>query len=264
MSETETPTEVAEAPEAEAADPTPEANSDQPAPQEGTPAEPQEDSGQSLEDFDLSGIPEDADREWFGAKYKGLQADYTRKTQAMAEERKQMATVIEAIRDPEHPSHEAVLSELGLTPETIEDDTYEDEEPDLQSRIDQLEAKIAERDQMTQAEAAERAALEHMAEQIELAQQASGREFDETELDFIAARAEANPDESGMPDVRGAIEALEGIYRKRQQDWAGSKSAPRTPGNGPTGQREVDLSNRDARLEYSAEVAERILGGASS
>lgn len=224
------------------------------------PASENSENESSFDEFDLSSVPEDADREWFGKRVDAFQKDYTRKTQKLAEERTQASALVEAIRDPDHPAHEQVMSELGYQPtraSEYEDDDYLQDDPD--EKISALEQRLAAQEQQQQMARAQEAQVDYLAEEIESIQEREDVEFSEEEVDWIATYASVNPNPQGQPDVAKAHRALKGLYDQQQKRYLESKKAPRLPGNGVPAMRDVDLSNREARIEYAEQVAEAAL-----
>ena len=217
-------------------DDAPEQDQPESAPESGSAQERQ---SESFTDADISAVPENADREWLAQRYQDMQADYTRKTQEIAETRREaaaMAEIIEAASDPGHPDHQNALDVLGLevdAPELEEDDMspYSTEDQ-LMAKVERLEAERAMEQQ-----AAEQAAIEEyeddlIAEQISSLQQQEGREFDDAELRILYNEALSNPDERGLPNVGYAYELLKDAYTNRQKDWVSSKRTARRPGSG--------------------------------
>lgn len=234
---------------------------DQPesAPSSGSAQEAQSDSFTSA---DISSIPEDADREWLSQRYADMQADYTRKTQEIAETRREaeaMAEIIEAASDPGHPDHQSALDVLGLEvdqAELEEEDSYFSADDELRTKVERLEAERAMEQQ-----AAEQAAIEEfeddlIAEQISNLQQQEGREFDDAELRILYNEALSNPDDRGLPNVGYAYELLKDAYTNRQKDWVSSKRTARRPGSGSAADRKFDPTNDEDRVTRTAEILE--------
>lgn len=251
----------------------PDEDQDQPTTPEDAPegTAPEGEASPLDEDFDLSQVPEDADREWIATRHRDLRADYTRKTQALAEQRKQVEAELEkaqqaqqaqailaAARDPEHPQHRQALDYLGLEV----DDEDDDFEPDsgLERRLAALEAQ-RQQDSQRFAESQKQAQREALIlERFDDARNKVGRDFDESELRFLLAYAESNPDEQGHPDVDAAVEQLKLLYGGEQKRWTSSKKAPRTPGGGTPAERDVDITDQDARLAEATRIAEAAMG----
>lgn len=236
------------------------------APDEGQ-AEPTGNENEAdLESFDLSQVPDDADREWFESQVKNLRSDYTRKTQTLAEQRKQVQQVqeiIEAVRDPQHPKYAEAMEYLGLE---LADDDDDPDDFDADDPVAKLEREVAElrrerqQEQMTAQQQAQAEALENtLVERIDEVQNAEGREFSEPELKFIL-NYKAGDD--GLPDVRAGVEGLKEYLKAQRQDWANSKkNPPRGPGAGVPGSRELDITDSAKRQAVAEEVAAAAMRG---
>jgi hypothetical protein len=238
-----------DAPEQDQPESAPESGSAQEAPQ-----------SESFTDKDASSIPEDADREWLTQRYSDMQADYTRKTQEIAETRREaeaMAEIIDAASDPGHPDHKNALDILGLEADA------EDDQEDFLTAEDELRAKVEalEADRAAQVQAAEQAAIEEMeddliAEQISKLQEQEGREFDDAELRLLYNEALANPDGRGLPNVEHAYNLLRDAYTNRQKEWVSSKKTARRPGSGSAADKKFDPTNDEDRVSRTAEILE--------
>lgn len=229
---------------------------------------PEAEAGEAvnLDDFDLAQVPDDADRSWFEDRYKDLRADYTRKTQALAEQRSQVQAVIEAAQDPEHPQHQEALEYLGL--ELAEDDDYDDEDEfdddplgPIQQEIAELRAAEEARQEAYFNQQAEAQLEDYLESEITDLQRSEGiDEFSDAELRILVNAAVASPDPEGRPDVRGAYDALKEAYGSRQKAWLSSKTAPRAPGAGVPASAELDVTDRSARIDEATRIAEAAMG----
>jgi len=247
----------------------PDEDQDQPIAEADAPdtGQAETDAGEAevnLDDFDLAQVPESADRDWFETRYKDLRADYTRKTQALAEQRTQVQTVIEAAQNPNHAQHQEALEYLGL--ELAEEDDTEDEYDDdplapIQQEIAALKQAEQQRAEMLNAQQAETQLEDYLEGEITDLQRAEGiDEFSEAELRILVNAAVSSPDQRGNPDVRGAYAALQEAYGSRQKAWLSSKKAPRAPGAGVPGSAELDITDRSARLDEATRIAEAAMG----
>lgn len=235
------------------------------APIEGQAPEAEQVEAVDLDNFDLAQVPEDAGREWFEGRYRDLRGDYTRKTQELAEQRKQVSAIVDAIRDPNHPQHSDVMDYLGL--ETVEEDNDEygldEDEPlgVLEQRLARLEAEREAQAQAIAEQQAESELEDYLEERISDLQRREGiDEFSEQELRLLVNAAVASPDSSGKPDVEGAFEALKGAYAAKQKAWLSSKTAPRVPGAGVPASAELDVTDRAKRLSEMERIAEAAMG----
>lgn len=232
------------------------------APDTGQAPEAEETEAVDLDNFDLAQIPEDADRQWFEEKYNALRSDYSRKTQRIAETRKQAEqkqaqadAIFEAVRNPNHPDHSRIMEELGLEEVSDEpDDDFEDDPHDR--RLSALEQRL-EAEAQAKAEQARAAQLEDiLTDRIDTVQNREGIEFTPEELKFLVNAAAASPDDQGMPDIDAAYRDLKKVLATRQKSWLESKKAPRSPGRGLPASRELDITNRDERLAQTAAAVE--------
>lgn len=228
----------------------------------GDESEPGAEEEESFTDFDLDSLPTEA-RGAAEAAMKRMQADYTRKTQTAAEqarEAEQYQAIVEGLEDPQRAPE--ILRILGW--ETEDEEFYDEfyDEPDPNERVDRLEQQLAERDHVDQIRAAEEGEDQAIAEQIESLENEMEHKFSEEEIGFLYLYADEYRDVQGNPDVKAAIDLLEGIVSSRQQQWIETKKAPRRLRQGKPASREVDLSNedREARIKRMADAADAARG----
>jgi hypothetical protein len=232
---------------------------------EGEP-EPGAEGEESFTDFDLDTLTPEA-RGAAEAAMKRMQADYTRKTQTAAQrvtEAEQYQAIVEGLEDPARAPE--ILRILGwdLDDEPQEEFPLEEEFAPRDPRVDQLEQRLAERERTDEIRQAEQAEDQSIAEQIESAENEMEHTFSEEEIGFLYLYADEYRDEQGNPNVKAAIDLLEGIVSSRQQDWIETKKAPRRLRQGKPAVREVDLQNesREDRLKRMAEAADAARGSA--
>jgi hypothetical protein len=221
---------------------------------------------ESFTDFDLDSLDGDARRAAEAAE-KRMQADYTRKTQEAAQrvtEAEQYQAIVEGLEDPQRAPE--ILRILGwdLEDEGQEELPLEEEFEPRDPRVDQLEQRLAERERMDEIRQEEQAEDQSIAEQIESAETELEHKFSEEEIGFLYLYADEYRDEQGNPNVKAAIDLLEGIVSSRQQSWIETKKAPRRLRQGKPANREVDLSteSREDRIKRMAEAAEAARGSA--
>ena len=228
---------------------------------EGTePEANSEDSTESFYDLDTSAIPDDLDpREWAAQRHKEMQSAFTRKTQQLAEERKQAQQaqqILEIARDPTHPQHAEALDYLGL--EVDDGGEEEVEEPDPQDQLAERLARIEETMQQAttaqQQAAREEAEIDYVAEELEQISTLEGRELEGEEIEFLHGFATANRKEDGTPNVERAYQVLKATINSHQKRHIGSKKAPRSPGAGPAARKQFDPTDA-TQLEDAAEAA---------
>lgn len=217
----------------------------------------------SAEDTFTSVKPDELPEE-LQATYKSLQADYTRKTQTLAQQRKEAEDATkfwDAIRSQDPNAirqiadvygQETVLDALGYALEDDEPDPNADPVDELRQRLEGLEGQLTQREQKAQEEA--------LLSQIEsdITKQFSGLDLDDKEQEIVTAHAltagYVTPE--GFPDVKKAYEDFTGVLEGRQKKWVEGKRAPRTPVQGTAGSEKIDFSNEDARRALIASMLE--------
>jgi hypothetical protein len=228
-------------------------------------AEPGTEGAESFTDFDLDSLPPEA-RAAAEAAEKRMQADYTRKTQEASQrvtQAEQYQAIVEGLEDPQRAPE--ILRILGWDLEDGAQEEFAEEEFETRDpRVDQLEQRLAERERMDEIKAEEQAEDRSIAEQIEASENEMDHKFSEEEIGFLYLYADEYRDEQGKPNVKAAIDLLEGIVSSRQQNWIETKKAPRRLRQGKPATREVDLSteSREDRIKRMAEAAEAVRGSA--
>lgn len=206
-------------------------------------------------------------------RYKSMQADYTRKTQELAELRKEAEAAQEflgALQDDSTREHalrqlaEFVGEDTYLTAAGFEADAGDNFEEDPSSyeeeddfsfndpRVDQLAAEWESYKQTQQ----EKEILSEIENFTEGEMNRLGIE-DETEQQAvlsIAATLDLTPE--GLPQISAAHEMLNDLFGRRQKDWIGSKKAPRQPLQGSAGDEKFDFRNEDERRRRMAALIE--------
>lgn len=198
------------------------------------------------------------------ATYKSLQADYTRKTQTLAEQRREAEQATEfwnAIRSQDPNAirqiadvygQETVLDALGYALDEDEPDTPTDPVEELRARLEGLEGQLTQKEQKAQEEA--------LLAQIEadITKQFSGLDLADEEQEIVTAHAltagYVTPE--GFPDVKKAYEDFTRVLEGRQKKWVEGKRAPRTPVQGTAGSEKVDLNDEEARRSLIASMLE--------
>lgn len=222
--------------------------------------EEEEVSADFLDTYDLGDVPEEA-RPVAEAAVKRLQSAYTKQrqqdTQAVREAQ-QAQLIVDGLADPLRAP--AILQALGVNP-TGEFDEEEDDEffADPNDRVDALEAQLAQRDQIAQAEERARAENTQVTQQIEKLEDDLQTEFTDDEIGLLYMYADEYRDAGGNPDVAAAHKVLDAIASTAQQRLIKAKGrAPRRMGKGAVADRQVDLNNpekRRAAMERAAESA---------
>jgi chromosome segregation ATPase len=203
---------------------------------------------------------------------KQLQGAYTRKTQELAEQRRELED-LQQLREKLYSEDteqreqalQGLLDELGYeldkdddTTDTLNDE-YVDPVEELRQRLDareQAEAQAA-------AEAKELAAVEaqvNAAQEALAAYEQDSGELSETAKTAIVTYAGSLPRTSdGLPDMESAIKLWESDRAEAVENYLNSKrnveAAPDL--NGSTGTEQVNLSDRATRLRMAEAAAER-------
>jgi len=228
--------------------PTEEATNDAPA----VPDQPSKED--ALDSFDISQVPEDADREWLGNRHKEMTGSLTRKSQELAESRRQVSDIVQAIQDPNHADHSTVMEELGLGDDRTTEDAYGEEYSDSDTRITQLENQLHdrdERDQEARLEVAEAKWMGNARKDLE----AAGSKLTEEEWAMVSGYAVSNRFDDGEPDVDGGLERLTQAWDAKQKAYETSKKAPRKPGSGMPAHKDNDTSTREGRIAIGEQIA---------
>lgn len=214
----------------------PETTPDTPAPeatdsQEGTPAPESTEDSTPTTDYE--------------SRYKELQAEYTRTTQALS-----------ALQGHQGPEAQAqILQALGLELEDVEPDLDDDEYSDPDERIARIEAQLAERDQRTQAEQAAAQEQDWLAENLDALEKREGAQLSDEEVELVIANALANRLDDGQPNIDGAFKALRAAQAAYQKSYVESKKAPKVP-IGTEGDQKIDLSDTNARRKVMLDIME--------
>lgn len=251
--------------------PAPEATSvtdDQPTSTETTEAP--EGAEESFTNFRLDDVPEEH-REYVEKAYKQLQADHTRKSQSLAEQRKSAERAVALAEFLDTPEGQAqIFRQLAeLQGYELDDGTVtEPDEPDLSTlpleeqlaaRVDQLEQAIRAKEEAESAAAEKDAEERHLAAidghidaQLNALAQDVGKPLSERYGNAVVSHALAAfpPDENGMPQIRKAYDDLEAEWKEREAQWAASKDTPHVTTSGQSASQVPDLDDDQARVQY--------------
>lgn len=218
-------------------------------------------------------------------RYEQMQADYTRKTQALAEQRAELESVQSFVSDlvADTPSEEqkamqeqvfkALAERLGYQLEGDEDEGTdgdaeegENESDEPEFRDPRVDALLAEREEKAEAEraAAFEKQLDVAEENIENGLKAlaekDGVELTDKELDLLFDKVLALPPVDGNePDVQGAYKALQEVLNVNKQRWIDSKKADPAP-DGTAGGDKPDLSTPEGRQANLARIVQASQG----
>lgn len=199
-------------------------------------------------------------------RYKSMQADYTRKTQELAELRKEAEQAMDffnALQDESLRSDALRQLADAVGPEYLAAAGYEidgeDNEPEedddfsfADPRVDKLAAEW-ESYKEAQQEQALLAEIENFASS-EMSRLKIDNDAEQQAVLSIAATMEL--DRNGMPQIEAAHDMLNSLYGEKQKSWIGSKKAPRQPLQGAQGEQKIDFSNPDERRKYMAALLE--------
>lgn len=234
---------------------------DQSSPEDATPDDGNQAAAEGessfLDDYDLGEVPDDV-RPVAEATIKRLNAAYTRKRQEDAQavrDTQQAQTIVDGLLDPDRAP--AILQALGLqVPAPDQGDDLGPEFDDPIERIEGLEAKLAERDEVSAAERRIQAENAYVTEQITTLESKLGVEFDDEEVALLYLLADENRDQQGAPDVEAANRLLDAAVAARTTRAAKPRPrVPRRPGQGRAGERQVDLDDPEKRLEAGIAAA---------
>lgn len=215
------------------------------------------------ENFDPSTLPAELQ-----PAYKQLRADYTRKTQTVAQQRKEAEDAlnfVSALQDEgqrnqalaaiaEAYGPDAILSALGYEVGDGELAPVEDEAPSFKDpRVDELARRFEQMDQ----EAQEKALIDRI-------QGYTANEFDRLGIEdegiqeLILGRAAVyDLDENGLPMIEQAARDVVSLLDKQRKSYVEQKqNAPAGPIAGSAGQEQVDWSSDEARQAYMASIIE--------
>lgn len=212
-------------------------------------------------------------------RYEQMQADYTRKTQALAEQRAELESVQSFVTDlvADEPSEaqaamqeqvfRALAERLGYQLEGDEetDDAAEgDDEPEF--RDPRVDALLAEREAEAEAKRQEEyeAQIDAVETEIEDGLKAlakkDGVDLTDDELSLLFDATLALPPVDGdKPDVAGAYKRLTTVLNVNKQRWIDSKKADPAPG-GTAGDEKPDLSTEEGRIAALARTVQAAQG----
>jgi hypothetical protein len=202
-------------------------------------------------------------------RYKSMQADYTRKTQELAEQRREAEAAlefVEALQDEstrenalrqiaEFVGEDFYLTAAGFEAdgEDTEDGEFSDEDFAVNDpRVDQLAAEWESYKRGQQ----EKEIL-HEIESFTDGEMARLGIEDETEQQAVLSiAATLDLDSRGLPQIEAARGMLEELFNERQKSWIGSKKAPRQPLQGSPADEKFDFSDEDERRRRMAALIE--------
>lgn len=242
---------------------------EEPGTEEGpdTPSGEVEGAG-GFPDFDLSGVPEDLHEQVQGYAQKvksHFQGDYTRKAQELARMREEAAEperVLAALEDPQMAP--SILSQIAQRSGAFEFEAPEEEDFDElyaegDPRVDQLQEQFQQFTTRQEEQQIEDELLDYVADSIEAAEKAEGREFDENERRIINNFAWTNPGPDGVPDVDGGVSLLKAVLKQRQSELLAGRKPPRRLGPGSPASKKVNLDDPAQQTDAMVEAAEEAI-----
>lgn len=227
---------------------------DQPAPE--TPAPELSDQADKpdifSEKFDPASLPDE-----LLPRYRQMTADYTQKTQSLAEQRKEIEQeqqLLQALRSNDPDLQAQALELLGLEFAQQEQEQQEEFEDPYESRLAALEQALQSQAQQQQEEQFQAQMTDYLEQQLSSLEQSTGRQFDDEEVSAILAQAYVQPNQDGLPGVQQAFDHLyTKVLAKERQRWVQSKQSGQ-PGQGESGSPTVDLKNDQSRRAELARV----------
>lgn len=187
--------------------------------------------------------------------YQHFLGHYQRKTQSLAEERRNLANPQSAAQQfaswtPEE--RQAFFENAGLEYESGDDpEEIPEDDPDddffRDPRVDVILAERQQQQQVDQQNAFQERQLETVNDGIDALEKSTGREFDQDEIDLIGDLSMRMLDDKGNPQVEDAYRRLAGVITKRRGAQDEPKRRARPAPKGQPGVEEVDLLDTDTR-----------------
>jgi hypothetical protein len=193
--------------------------------------------------------------------YQQMRNAFHQKTQALAEERRSLAspeTIARAYANWSPEERAEFFDHAGLEYEQPEydedeyDEGYDDEEF-RDPRVDVILAQQEAEEQLAMEHGFREAQYEVVNEDLDELEDKLGREFTQEEVDTIGDLAMSMLDEDGMPQVNAAYERIAGNYTALREAQADPKRRLRQPPvGGRPGDEKVDWNDPDARRRVLA------------
>ena len=203
------------------------------------------------------------------SRYKSMQADYTRKTQELAEQRREAEAALEFIESLQDESTRA--SALRQLAEFVGEDNYltaagfeADDEDTLDEefsdedfavndpRVDQLAAEWESYKRSQQ----EKEILHEIESFTDHEMARLGIEDETEQQAVLSIAATLDLDSRGLPQIEAARGMLEELFNEKQKSWIGSKKAPRQPLQGTAADAKFDFTDEDERRRRMAALIE--------
>lgn len=185
-------------------------------------------------------------------------ADYTRKTQELAEQRRSPDRLAQTFAQLSAEDQRKVLEQTGYQFDEEPDEPDEEDIDFRDPRVDQL-LQEREQDKLRQRqEQAWQAQIDSINTQLSTLQKDLGRALDQDEINEIGDLAQSPKclDSEGMPDVRAAFERLSARDKRiRKAAFGPKRGAPSAPA-GRSGSEKVDTTDPQERIRLMAEIME--------
>lgn len=221
-----------------------------------------------MSDLGISGAPENGQGAPEGnpfnyeQAYGQLRPEYTRTTQDLSEAQQRLSeyeAFMEALSDPE-TAHEALAS-LGFEMETGAAPEPDELVDPLETEVKYLRTVVEELKQGSELEAASREEQktlnlrdDFIAESIDYIESATQMKFKAEDEEILGNLAISMSDENGVPDVKGAYEALygdNGFAERQRSGWIDSKQSAYSAPLGTSIPADKRPTNRAERIEYA-------------
>jgi hypothetical protein len=233
--------------------PAPEETQDKPTDAEA-PVQDKADAPQAepfSETFDPANLPDE-----LIPAYKQLQGAATRKFQEAAALR-QPDAVADYLRTLPEDAQAAVLREIGIeleADEVEEDLGYDDPDEELRSELEELKQWRQAQEQTAADSQLENWLNDEIGSQLDQLEEATGREFDEAEVNELGQYALDRALASGTaPDVKAIYESIyTNLLPAERKRWVASKKAPQAP-TGASASHQPDLDDTETRREWLAQ-----------
>lgn len=203
--------------------------------------------------FDPQSLPDEV-----RPAYDQLRADYTRKTQSLAEQRREVERqqqeyqqAVELLARVQQGDREA----LGLLGLELDGDEPDDVAPDPYSELEQIKEYLAEQESSREQEAQYQEVVQYTEDALSYIERETGSQLDDVDREQIVAFAIQRQADDGMPDMEYGFERFLEAQERAQRRWLESKRSHRPVGGVP-GSQKLDLSDETQRQQYMASLVE--------
>lgn len=192
--------------------------------------------------------------------YKQLQGAWTRKTQELAEERKEAQQAIEFVTAVQQREPWA-LEQLGFDTDDNEygeelaepDELEDDDNAFYDPRVDELIEYLEDQESSVEEEHEAQEHLSHVTDAVDQwfseAEAHTGHSFSSTEKDWLVSRGVAiGDDENDIPDMNAAFAEYGDLWKSRRKELVNGKSAPFFSSSTSQAFEKQDTSTKQGRL----------------